>query len=667
MIKHIIYIIFIFISSVVFAQNEELILEPAKKTTLEGESVTNRLGDTKLDSLSQRDEFKVELSEKTKFTDYKIISFKKDTIYVDTTLTIKKDYKFNYLRKDNFELLEFHNQGQTFSNLAYTFSAVSLYPKIGARAKHHNFYEIEDINYYKVATPISELMYKAGLEQGQLLNTLIALNITERHNMSFAYKGLRSLGKYRNNLSSHGNMTLTYSYSSKKDRYRMRSHIVAQELLNNENGGLIEKSINDFESNDPDFRDRGRLETYFTNASNTLRGNRYYLDHEYDLMQKKDSLSQKKFALAVGHTFSYETKHYQFNQSAKNNYFGEAYRSNILDYNSLAQFYNQVSVSLLSPIILGNLKFYVDNYDYDYRYKNIVVLDNNQFVSQSLHSNVSSVGAEWKTKLKGFAINAKAATTFSGDLNGNFVKVAASYKRDSLLTFKVTFLNNSKAPNFNFLLNQSAYKAYNWQNDNFKNELTRTLLFELNSDRLINASAQITQLDNYSYFGDTIANTQPKPLQYSGTINYLKVKASRAISYKKFTLENTVMYQKIANGDEVFRVPTFVTRNTIYYANDIFKKKPMYLQAGVTFRYFTKYYANSYNPLLSEFSLQNEVEIGNYPVLDVFINARVRNMRIFLKADHLNSIFSPKKYYSAPNHPYRDYVLRLGLVWNFFI
>ena len=40
---------------------------------------------------------------------YKIISVANDTTFVDTTLTIEKDYKFNYRRKDNFELLPFCN------------------------------------------------------------------------------------------------------------------------------------------------------------------------------------------------------------------------------------------------------------------------------------------------------------------------------------------------------------------------------------------------------------------------------------------------------------------------------------------------------------------------------------------------------------------------------
>jgi hypothetical protein len=39
--------------------------------------------------------------------------------------------------------------------------------------------------------------------------------------------------------------------------------------------------------------------------------------------------------------------------------------------------------------------------------------------------------------------------------------------------------------------------------------------------------------------------------------------------------------------------------------------------------YFTKYFANDYNPVIGEF-IQDKKEIGNYPNLD-FINARIQN------------------------------------------
>jgi len=92
----------------------------------------------------------------------------------------------------------------------------------------------------------------------------------------------------------------------------------------------------------------------------------------------------------------------------------------------------------------------------------------------------------------------------------------------------------------------------------------------------------------------------------------------------------------------------------------------MYLQTGVTLKYFTSYSADAYNPVLGEFYSQGQEELGGFPILDIFINARVQQTRIFFKAEHFNSSFSDNNFYSAPNYPYRDFVIRFGLVWNFF-
>ncbi|WP_117434312.1 putative porin [Leeuwenhoekiella sp. MAR_2009_132] len=34
---------------------------------------------------------------------------------------------------------------------------------------------------------------------------------------------------------------------------------------------------------------------------------------------------------------------------------------------------------------------------------------------------------------------------------------------------------------------------------------------------------------------------------------------------------------------------------------------------------------------------------------------------------HINSLVSENNYYSAPRYPYRDFTLRYGLVWSFFL
>ncbi|PIX12822.1 MAG: hypothetical protein COZ74_09485, partial [Flavobacteriaceae bacterium CG_4_8_14_3_um_filter_31_8] len=161
--------------------------------------------DGKIDTLSNNGSTKVILSGKTNYTDYKIFSHKRDTAFIDTTLSIKKEYAFNYLRKDNFELLPFHNQGQTFNNLGYSFSNLHRFPDLGFRAKQVSYLEIEDIKYYEVPTPTTEITYKTGLQQGQVVDAIFTLNFSKRLNVSMSYKGLRSLGAYRRALVSNGN------------------------------------------------------------------------------------------------------------------------------------------------------------------------------------------------------------------------------------------------------------------------------------------------------------------------------------------------------------------------------------------------------------------------------------------------------------------------------
>ena len=127
------------------------------------------------------------------------------------------------------------------------------------------------------------------------------------------------------------------------------------------------------------------------------------------------------------------------------------------------------------------------------------------------------------------------------------------------------------------------------------------------------------------------------------------------------------MYQSVSKGEEFFRVPELVTRNTLYFASHVFKKKPLYLQTGFTFKYFTAFKMNAFNPLLNEFVLQDIGEFGAYPVVDFFLNAQIRRTRIFLKFENITASYTGRTYYAAPNYPYRDFIVRFGLVWNWFI
>ncbi|MDP2068677.1 MAG: putative porin [Lutibacter sp.] len=734
----------------------------------------------KADSTTFKNEVQIKLSGKTKYTDYKRISINNDTAVVDTTLTIAKDYKFNYLRKDNFELLPFANQGQTFNKLGYNFNNNSLFPTIGANAKHYNYYKIEDVYYYDVPTPTSEFMYRTGMEQGQVLDGFLTLNTSRQLNIFIAYKGLRSLGKYRNTLASHGNFRTSVNYHSKNNFYSLKAHYMSFDLLNNENGGLTEQSIAYFENNDPNYTDRGRLEVNFTDANNMFEGKRYFLDHNISLFSKEnktvkhnneisdkfkaynstikeienlkkdtisntlkskisapskkpdatkklpqkekdtiaktdiirenqivknDSISQKiplkqkdtikldsiraikikkidsllivvagikvdssqfiatdknaNYGMKLGHTFMYETQHYRFRQAAVNPIFGEAYEKNIVDHTSYQKMNNEAYLQFEAPYV-GVLRAKANYFNYNYHYNSILYLDA-QTIPEKLKGNVIAVGADWKTNFGKLFLNADASSIISGDLTGNSIKGSVMFKKDSIYNFKGFAEITSKTADFNKLLYQSDYKDYNWQN-NFKNEQIKNIGAEFSFKNWVSINASYNLIDNYTYFDE---NSQAA--QANETLNYLKVTLSNSITFRKFTLDNTVMYQNVLSGESFFRVPKIVTRNTLYYSNYLFKGKPLYLQTGVTVKYFTEFNANAYNPLLSEFVLQNTQQIGNFPLLDFFANAQIQRTRLYLKVENFGASFTGRTYYSAPTYPYRDLTVRFGLVWTWFI
>ena len=216
-------------------------------------------------------------------------------------------------------------------------------------------------------------------------------------------------------------------------------------------------------------------------------------------------------------------------------------------------------------------------------------------------------------------------------------------------------------------MHQSSYTNYNWYND-FKNEKNNTITVDAKT-QWINATIQVSTLKDFLYFQNTSSNDTIQliiPKQYDKTINYLSLKVNKEFKFWKLGLDNTLLFQKADQDNLVLNVPELVTRNTLYFT-DYFFKKALYLQTGITFNYFTKYYANDYNPVISEFFVQNKKQIGDFANCDFFINARIRQTRIFIKAEHFNSAFSATNtFYSAPNYPYRDFMIRFGLVWNFF-
>ena len=626
-----------------------------------------------LDAFRQKKD-KAQKQDSVTIKDYKIVSHFGDTTYLDTTLTIRKEYKYNYIRQDDFELMPFANIGQPYNQLGRNFSTTPYYPRIGATAKHANYFEVEDMPYFNVAKPMTELMFKTTLEQGQLLDALLTFNLSRRFNASIAYKGFRSLGKYRFEQAQSGNFRTTFNYVTQNERYKIRGHITAQDLEAEENGGILNRD--QFENDEEgEFDDRFRIDVRYTDANTRILGKRYYFDHHFKFIKgKKDSLNTNPTTLSIGHEFSYETKIYDFTQTNQNDAFGtDPFLTPIEDRARLKTMFNKGSLSF-SNKLLGNISGGIGLYRYDYFFNSILITDEGT-IPNKLEGEEIVVDGNYSKTIGPLSLQGSLNYTVSGELTGNSLNASAAYQINENNKILGGINLSSRMPDFNYLLYQSEYQNFNWFNANtFEKQQTQNIMFGLDSKKLGLLEAEYSAIDNYTYFASTATQDQidagqetafVNPFQQNSTINHLRVKYTKEFKWRKWALMNMVLYQEVTQDQNVLNLPQLLTRNTLYFSSDVFKKA-MFLQTGVTFKYFTSYNMNAYNPLLGEFYIQNNEEFGAYPLIDVFINAKVRQTRIYLKAEHLNSIFTQPNYYSAPNYPYRDFVIRFGLVWNFF-
>lgn len=104
-----------------------------------------------------------------------------------------------------------------------------------------------------------------------------------------------------------------------------------------------------------------------------------------------------------------------------------------------------------------------------------------------------------------------------------------------------------------------------------------------------------------------------------------------------------------------------------YYYEFWIKRDVLRVQIGLDGRFNTKYYVQGYNPALSVFYNQNEVEVGNYPYIDAFVSAKWKRMRILIKYQHLNKgLFGNNEYFSIAKYPLNPGMLKIGLSWAFY-
>lgn len=173
----------------------------------------------------------------------------------------------------------------------------------------------------------------------------------------------------------------------------------------------------------------------------------------------------------------------------------------------------------------------------------------------------------------------------------------------------------------------------------------------------------IENIKNYTYF-----NQQALPEQFGGNIQVLSATLSQDFKLGILHLDNEVTWQKSSNST-ILPLPDLSLYHNLYIDFKL-AKKVLSVQLGADARYFTKYHAPAYMPATGQFHLQptnDQVEIGGYPIVNVYANLHLKRTRFFVMMYHVNDglINRPNAFY-APHYPINPRLLKFGVSWNFY-
>lgn len=182
------------------------------------------------------------------------------------------------------------------------------------------------------------------------------------------------------------------------------------------------------------------------------------------------------------------------------------------------------------------------------------------------------------------------------------------------------------------------------------------------------------EISNYTYFGLSYQigenynrlNNDVHVRQSGDAISLLTLQLYQDFKFGPFNWENVLTYQK-SSAEDVLPVPQLNVYSNLYLRFKI--AKVLKCDFGADVRYFTKYYAPDYAPGLGQYAVQegpNRVEVGNYPILNVYANFHLKQTRFFVMMSHVNAGSGNKMYFLAPHYPLNDSILRFGLSWNFY-
>ncbi|WP_321332435.1 putative porin [uncultured Bacteroides sp.] len=525
-----------------------------------------------------------------------------------------------------------------------------------------------NVTYYKAGGPVD------GEER---FKSYFSVNAGKRLAFGFNFDYLYGRGFYNSQSTSFFNGALFGSYIG--DRYQAHLLFSSYSLKMAENGGITD----DRYITDPEAMAEGK-KTYEagsipTNMEDTWnRNNKYYafLTHRYNVgfMRKatgvkSDTIDRYIPVTSFIHTLKVEgAKHHFISDTETKDFYKNTYiNTGSLTSNDSTTYFsikNTFGIALLegfNKYAKSGLTAYISHQISKYELMNSDSVSTDKYNEQEvflggelskrqgsvLHYNVNGEVGMLEQAIGQFRLK--------GNLDLNF-----HLWKDTVSLIGHASISNTLPA---FYMRHYHSNHFYWDNELSK-EFRSRIEGELNIERLrTNLKVGIENVKNYTYF-----DQQALPAQFGDNIQVISATLNQNFKAGILHLDNEISWQQSSNNT-VLPLPKLSLYHNLYIETKL-AKKVLSLQLGADVRYFSKYYAPDYTPAIQQFHLQatdGQVEIGGYPIVNLYANLQLKRTRFFVMMYHVNQgMMSNENSFLAPHYPINQRLLKFGLSWNFY-
>lgn len=545
--------------------------------------------------------------------------------------------------------------------------------------------------YYNVRKPYTLLGYDAAITSGpkkeETFSAIHTQNINPYFNFGARIRLSDAEGQYLRQALHRSHFNAWTSYN--KEDYSMHADIVRNSFKLDESGGILSDSL--FRATRDDER---TYDVKLEDANSEIRNTAIQLTQRYRFgkeqsvpdstaMPDSTGMSGMKRLRArtaksgsILHTISYSRSWRLYEDDFTGlvpGFYGNFYLDSLQSHDSTGyrNFSNTIQLMLdENPNRKTDFgarafaRYELEKFTYASRYNDTTDLGKDTLRNNTHHdqfnnisvgaSLVHTVGTGWnwifrgETFLAGYRI---------GDvmLNGEITKFIGPLRKRSHIRLAGRFSLTEP----DYFYNHYASNHFRWQHDFAKvKELLATLEYE-NPAAALRARAWYSVLTDYVYM-----ETDTMPAQFGGGLLLVGGVASKELGIGPFHSVHKLAWQFSSNRF-IVRIPdlAYYTSNFVGFT---LVRDVLTMQFGFDLYYNTLFSGYAYMPATGMFYNQDVRQVGNYPYLDVFLTARLKRARAFIKVEHPYAQAIEKNYFHVLDYPMPGMNLKFGLAWSFY-